>query len=103
MGKNVGTITHDPTNALSTVDPDGAGPAPSFGIGDQDFNIRALHGDAVLRWEYKPGSTLFFVWQQERQGFDSGGDFEFRRDAGAIFREQPTNTFLIKLAYWIGK
>ncbi|MEO8194070.1 MAG: DUF5916 domain-containing protein, partial [Gemmatimonadales bacterium] len=49
------------------IDPDGpAGPATSFQVGDPDFNFRALRGNAVVRWEYRPGSTLFFVWQQNR-------------------------------------
>jgi len=100
-GRDVGTITR--ISSGYTIDPDGAGSAPSFAIGDPNFNIRSLHGDAVLRWEYRPGSTLFFVWQQQREGFESIGDFSFTRDAGAIFRAQPTNVFLIKVAYWMGQ
>ncbi len=100
-GTGVGTITR--SGSIYTVDPDGTGPASSFAIRDPDFNVRSLHGDAVLRWEYRPGSTLFFVWQQQRQGFEPMGDFSFRRDAGAIFRAPPTNQFLVKVAYWIGR
>ena len=100
-GRDAGDIAH--TESGYTIDPDGSGAAPSFAIGDPNFNIRSLHGDAVLRWEYRPGSTLFFVWQQERNGFEPIGDFSLSRDAGAIFRAQPTNVFLVKLAYWIGR
>lgn len=100
-GHDIGTVTRSASGY--TIDPDGAGAAPSFGIGDPDFNIRSLHGDAVLRWEYRPGSTLFFVWQQQRDGYEPIGDFALRRDAGAIFRAQPTNVFLVKFAYWIGR
>lgn len=102
-GRNAGTIAYDPANSVYDVDPDGASPAAGFTIANPDFNVRSLHGDAVLRWEYRPGSTLYVVWQQERSGFDPGGDFELRRDTNAIFRSQPTNTFLVKCAYWIGK
>jgi hypothetical protein len=100
-GQNTGTVTRDASGY--TIDPDGDGAAPSFAIGDPNFNIRSLHGDAVLRWEYRPGSTLFFVWQQQRDGYEPIGDFSLRRDAGAIFRAQPTNVFLVKFAYWIGR
>lgn len=100
-GRDVGTVTHGASGY--TIDPDGAGVAPSFAIGDPNFNIRSLHGDAVLRWEYRPGSTLFFVWQQQRDGFEPIGDFSLARDAGAIFRARPTNVFLVKLAYWMGR
>jgi len=100
-GRDAGTVTH--TTSGYTIDPDGVGAAPSFAIRDPNFDIRSLHGDAVLRWEYRPGSTLFFVWQQQRDGFEPTGDFSFARDAGAIFRARPTNVFLVKVAYWMGR
>jgi hypothetical protein len=60
-------------------------------------------GRGLLRWEYRPGSTLYFVWTQERSGFDQFGDFNFSRDRSALFRDRPTNIFQIKGAYWIGR
>jgi hypothetical protein len=68
-----------------------------------DFNVRSLRGSAVLRWEYRPGSTLFFVWQQERSGSTAYGDFAFDRDASAVFRQHPDNIFVIKASYWMGR
>ncbi|MDP9279200.1 MAG: hypothetical protein M3P00_07250, partial [Gemmatimonadota bacterium] len=68
-----------------------------------DFNIRNLRGNAVLRWEYRPGSTVFVVWQQQRSDFEGRGDFSAGRDIGAIFRTVPTNVFLVKATYWIGR
>lgn len=100
-GSNTGTITSG--NAGYTVDPDGMGAAPSFTLGNPNFNVRSLHGDAVLRWEYRPGSALFLVWQQERNDLQPYGDFALSRDAGAVFRTVPTNVFLVKLAYWFGR
>jgi hypothetical protein len=57
----------------------------------------------VVRWDYRPGSSVYFVWQQQRSGFAPIGDFDGRRDVGAIFRTVPTNVFLMKATYWIGK
>jgi len=54
-------------------------------------------------WEYHPGSTLYFVRTQERDGFDQFGDFNFNRDRSALFRDRPTNVFQIKGTYWIGR
>jgi hypothetical protein len=71
-------------------------------VDNPDFNVRSLRGNAVLRWEYRPGSALFFVWQQERSGFETLGDFQARRDMGRLFREPARNVFLIKATYWIG-
>ena len=70
------------------VDPDGAGAADPFTVNDQDFNARSFLGNAVLRWEWSPGSTLFLVWQQTRslrlegsqfsaEGAQGTGDFDF--------------------------
>jgi hypothetical protein len=71
-------------------------------VDDPDFNVRSLRGNAVLRWEYRPGSALFFVWQQERSGFEALGGFDAGRDVGRLFREPARNVFLIKATYWIG-
>jgi Domain of unknown function (DUF5916)/Carbohydrate family 9 binding domain-like len=66
-----------------------------------DFNFKSFRSNAVLRWEYRPGSTLFVVWQQERsQDGRDPGTFELRRDLGHLFGERPDNTLLIKTSYW---
>ncbi|HUR00778.1 MAG TPA: DUF5916 domain-containing protein [Gemmatimonadaceae bacterium] len=86
-----------------TIDPDGPGSAPAFTLDNPNFNQRSLRGTGVLRWEYRPGSTLYFVWTQERDGSDTFGDFNFSRDRSALFRDRPTNVFQIKGTYWIGR
>lgn len=101
-GRDVGTITRS-SGGVFTVDPDGSDPSPSFTFGDPTFNIRSLRGNAVLRWEYRPGSALFFVWQQQRSDLEPVGDFELGRDVGAIFRTHPTNIFLLKATYWFNR
>jgi hypothetical protein len=105
---NGSTVTpqSDPqTGAVTSylIDPDGPGPAEEFTLGNQNFNSRSLRGTGVLRWEYRPGSTLFFVWTQQREGFDTFGDFRFNRDRSALFRDRPTNVFQVKATYWIGR
>ena len=84
------------------VDPDGAGAAEAFRLQNPDFNFRSLRGSAVLRWEYRPGSALFFVWQQRRSDTAPFGDFGFERDYGALFRAPAENVFVLKLTYWLG-
>lgn len=98
-----GQISYDAANMQYVIDPDGTGAAPSFTVSQPDFNVRSLRGNAVMRWDYRPGSSLYFVWQQERSGFEQIGDFDGRRDVGAIFRTIPTNVFLVKATYWMGK
>jgi hypothetical protein len=65
-----------------------------------DFNIRSFRTTNVLRWEFKPGSALFAVWQQGRQERESLGDFRFGRDFGGLFSSPSRNVFLVKISYW---
>ena len=103
-GRDLGTITRDAAAAQYTVDPDGAaGAAAPFTFDDPNFSVRSLRGTAVVRWEYRPGSTLFFVWTQQRSGDAGVGDFDFHRDYNALFRDRPDNVFLVKATYWIGR
>ena len=69
--------------------------------GNPDFNVKSFRTTNVLRWEYKPGSTLFVVWQQARENDEVPGSFRFGRDVVGIFGVPPKNVFLVKLAYWM--
>jgi len=102
-GQDMGSIEYDEGDARYVVDPDGAGPAATFSFDDPDFTTGALRGTAVLRWEYRPGSTLFFVWTQRRSGFDPVGTLDYDRARTAIFGQRPVNVFQVKLTYWIGR
>jgi hypothetical protein len=105
-GRDAGTLERDNTTGVITIDPDGAGAAAPFRVarsfGERDFSLRSLRGNAVMRWEYRPGSVLFFVWQQDRSGLDFTGDFMDARNDGSIFRDPARNIFLVKATYWIG-
>jgi len=68
------------------------------------FNVRQFNSNAVVRWQYRPASTLFFVWQQGRQANDPRAtDFSLQRDFSGLFDLHPMNTFLIKASYWFNK
>ena len=96
------TVTFDPTTNRFAIDPDGAGPADSLRLDNPDFRVRSLRTNAVLRWEYRPGSTLFLVWTQRRFGAFSDPTFDARHDLGRhLLRDPPTNVLLVKLNYWL--
>ncbi|HEY8470824.1 MAG TPA: DUF5916 domain-containing protein [Longimicrobiales bacterium] len=103
-GRDQGTIRAEAAgeNREYVVDPDGPGPAQEFRFDDPDFNLRSLRGNALLRWEYRPGSTLYLVWTQSRSDTAPFGDLDFSRDRRALFRTQPDNVFLVKVSYWLG-
>ncbi|HLF20144.1 MAG TPA: DUF5916 domain-containing protein [Bacteroidota bacterium] len=98
-GENGSTISH--AAGTYTVDPDGPGPTAPFSFDDPDFNFKSLRGNAVLRWEYSPGSTLYFVWTQSRTNEEDPGVFSFGRDFGNLFSGKADNVFLIKMSYWL--
>jgi len=74
--------------------------APFAYDGNADFNVLSFRTTNVMRWEYKPGSALFVVWQHGREGFTQQGNYRFARDFGDVFSTPSSNTLLVKLAYW---
>jgi hypothetical protein len=101
-GRDRGTIAPDGEGGF-TVDPDGSGPAAPFTVADQSFNFRSLRANLVLRWEYRPGATLFLVWQQNRSSEADGvGDFDFGRDFKSLRTTPADNVLAMKLSYWLG-
>ena len=110
-GEDVGTLARQ-DDGRYLVDPDGSGAAAAFSVDDEDFNFRSLLGNAVLRWEWSPGSTLFLVWQQSRSlrlegsqfdevGARGLGDFDLSHESSELFKLRPDNIFLIKVNYWL--
>ena len=77
--------------------------APIAYAGNPDFNYRSFRTTNVLRWEYKPGSALFVVWQQGREGVLDAGRFQFGRDFSGVFGAPSRNAFLVKWSYWINQ
>jgi len=77
--------------------------APTAYADNPDFNVRSFRTTNVLRWEYKPGSALFVVWQQGREGVLDIGNFAFGRDLGGVFHAPARNVFLVKWSYWINR
>ncbi|MCC6242956.1 MAG: carbohydrate binding family 9 domain-containing protein [Gemmatimonadaceae bacterium] len=66
------------------------------------FNVKQFNSNAVLRWEYRPASTLFLVWQQGRaQDGLNPGQFIPGRDVRDLFVSRPLNTLLVKFSYWL--
>ncbi len=72
--------------------------APTTYGSNLDFTVWSLKGNAVLRWEYRPGSALFLVWTQKRSDYDPVGRFSLSPDR--LTGVRPENVFLVKASYY---
>lgn len=107
FGRDKGTVSaqRDASGGITqyTIDPDGTGPAQSFVIPNPDFNFRSLRGNAVFRWEYRPGSVLYVAWTHSRSNSIPLGNFAFSRDWQGIFDSRADNILLVKASWWLPK
>ncbi len=97
---NGSTMTYDPSARAYTIDPDGAGPVTPFALDDPDFNFKSLKANVVLRWEYRPGSTAFLVWTQDRVNLDDPGDFRLGRDTRSLLDAPGDHIVMFKITNW---
>jgi hypothetical protein len=75
--------------------------------GNPDFHSRALKSNAVLRWEFRPGSTLYVVWSQSRGLYIDNPTLDDLKlkpidRLSDVFSDEGSNVFLVKVNYWIG-
>jgi hypothetical protein len=97
------TLIYDAAAREYTADPDASGPAPAFTFDNPDFNVKSLRLNAILRWEFRPGSTLYAVWTEQREDDSHPGDFRAGRDLARLFGAHANDVFLLKLTYWLGR
>ena len=75
-GADGGTITFVPEAGVYRVAP---AVGSDFVIPNPDFNFASLRANVVYRWEFKPGSTFYAVWTQQREDETTEGRFAFNR------------------------
>ncbi len=69
------------------------------GVDEPDFTFKSIRGNAVLRFEVRPGSSAYFVWTQNRQDSDPNADFRFGRSFSNLLEAKADNIFLVKFAF----
>ncbi|RLD16213.1 hydrolase [candidate division KSB1 bacterium] len=95
-----GQIKYDNENEIYEIDENRDGKT-DYEFDIPDFNVKEFRSNFVVRWEYRPGSTLFLVWTQNRFGYESNGRFRLADDFKNLFSQTDIdNVFLIKLNYW---
>lgn len=66
------------------------------------LDYKQFNSNLVIRWEYRPGSTIFVVWTQGRSLYTPyAGPNGMSGDLNNLFQLHPDNTFLIKASYWL--
>ena len=75
----------------------------SFNLSNRDFNVRSFRSNAVLRWEWRPGSILYVVWQQNRESSEPYGDHVRAGDLFESFSAPGTNILAVKTTLWISR
>jgi hypothetical protein len=68
---------------------------------DPDFNLRSLRGSAVVRWEFRPGSSAYVVWNENRSEVAPIGDLRPGRDLSSLTDAPSRDVFLVKFSYWL--
>jgi hypothetical protein len=71
-----------------------------YSFANPDFSFRQFRSNLVVRWEYRPGSTLYVVWSQGRTSEVPAWDSSFRSNWDELWRTSPDNVFLVKISYW---
>ena len=80
------------------ADLNGDGELESFR--NPEFSSMQFRSNAVLRWEYRPGSTAYLVWSQARTGFEPDGEFQVGRRLDDLFSAPAENVLMVKVSYW---
>lgn len=100
FARSLGAVTRDAAGDYHvTLSRDGR--ELRFTIPNPDASFRSLRGNAVLRWEYRPGATIFAVWTQNRGRFERGGSYRGLDDLGSLLGLPLENVFLLKVNYWL--
>jgi hypothetical protein len=103
-----GQLTNYPDNIGIDENTDGT---DDYTIDYSDFNFKAFLSNLVIRWEYSPGSSVYLVWTQSRNGFTPAGSMDYFNDLGDLFNRRLVksnddydlkNVFLIKFSFRFG-
>ncbi|HUF90582.1 MAG TPA: DUF5916 domain-containing protein [Gemmatimonadota bacterium] len=70
-------------------------------LGNPDFDVLSFRSNLVMRWEWRPGSTFFLVWQQNRSAADDEGRFVRAGDLYDTLGADGENVLAVKFTYWL--
>ena len=93
-------IAFVPENNTYVVQEASGGPGSRYSFENPDFSFRQFRSNLVLRWEYRPGSSLYVVWSQGRTSDTDLFDDSLGHNFDALWQSEARNVFLVKLQHW---
>jgi hypothetical protein len=73
----------------------------TYVLRNRDFKTLSFRSNVVLRWEWRAGSTLYVVWQQNRAETETINDYANLGDAFRSVTVPGKNTFVVKTSLWL--
>jgi hypothetical protein len=74
----------------------------AYSFDKPDFDLRQLRSTVVVRWEYRPGSTVFAIWSHGQTSQTDDGRYRFGTDLSGLVHAPAENIVMVKANYWIG-
>ena len=75
--------------------------AEGFRLENADFNVRSFRSNLVLRWDWRRGSTLYLIWQENRFAFDNRGDLVRPAALWDSLGDSADDILAAKVTYWL--
>lgn len=72
----------------------------SYRIYNPNFIFKEFNSNLVARWEFRPGSTVYLVWNRTISDYQYDYDSSITNVFGNILGSESQNVFMVKFSYW---
>ena len=71
-----------------------------YSFSNPNFDYQELRSNLVARWEFRPGSTLYLVWNSNKYLYERNNNDSVTKSYGDLFGLKSSNVFMVKFNYW---
>ena len=100
-GTNRTGITRTDDGSYAVTDTLASGSVDAFTLDNSDFDVLSFRSNVVVRWEWRAGSALYLVWQQDRHADDEVARAVAPRRLWRAVQTRGANLFAVKVTYWL--
>lgn len=72
----------------------------NYSFANPDVSYGSFQSNFVFRWEYKLGSTFYFVWSHNQNEYINIDSPALSHPVNGLFKTPSGDAFMIKLSYW---